>query len=72
MEHGHTDAEKISHLFSAMQGAEVLSEAKTAVGSYDSYKKVVDHLRQKYDQPMVVYHHHVHKLCKQKTMSYTC
>ena len=54
-EHGLTDAEKIAHLLSSMQGAEALSEAKIAAGSYDSYKKVVDHLKMKYDQPKVVY-----------------
>ena len=51
-----------SNTLSAMQGAEVLSEAKTAVGSYDSYKKVADHLKQKCDQPKVVYHHHGTKI----------
>ena len=32
----------------------------------------MDHLKKKYDQPKVVYRDHVHKLCKQKAMSYTC
>ena len=70
-EHGLADAEKIAHLLSSMQGAEALSEAKITARSYNLYKKVVDHLKKKYDQPKIVYRHHVRKLCKQKTVSYT-
>lgn len=66
-----TDAEKVAHLLSAMQGPNVQREARIAAGAHDTYDKVVARLKEIYDQPRTVYRSHVKNLCKQKTIQYT-
>ncbi len=68
-EFGLTDEEKITHLLESMQGQEALKEARTSAGAHDKYEEVIACLKKMYDQPKVVYKHHVKKLCEQKTVS---